>query len=1138
MDAILKAALERSGEERDSYIADACGGSPELEIEIRKLLLAGLENDDFLQPGGDTNAPVWQELLMDLAGADAGGDELGAESKLVGRYRIIRQVGRGGMGEVFIAYRNDDDSEQRVALKLLRPSAGDHELRQRFERERQILATLDHPAIARHLDGGVTEEGRPYIVMEHVQGLPIDEHCDRQRLSLEQRLRLFIDVARAVQHAHRCMVVHRDLKPSNILVAADQQVKLLDFGIAKLIDEGPGQVQQPLTRIGSTVMTPEYASPEQVRGTLVTTASDVYQLGIVLYELLVGCRPYRVSGRTAAEIEQIVCGRQPAAPSTVVRQAGSTAAESGSYSLEEVSRARATRPERLRTRLRGDLDTIVLKALRKEPERRYLSAGELVRDIERHLEGRPISARRDSLPYRLVKFVRRHPIGLAATSVILVLVAAMAGLFIRQQVREHERTRREAAQAEQVATFLSGLFDVAQPGSGTGETISAKDLLDSGTERVSKDLVQQPLLQATLRELLGDMYRRLGMFEQATTLLEQALAARRTEIGDDHPDLAAGLAALGRLYKDVGRYEEAEELYQEALQVQRSILGEDSLESAHSLAHLAELYVAVGEPDKAEPLFRESLQLFERRLGPDDPEVAKALAGLSSLFWSQARYDEAEPLLLRALSIHEAATSPDARELAIVLSDLGQLYARTGRYDQAEELLRRGHGVLEQAYGAAHPDTAMSLKAIGRLLADQDRLTEAESLFREALATLRQVYAGDHPDIGDCLNDLALLAWSRGDDAEAEQLLIEALAIGERILGKDHPDVAAGLNSLGALYWSQGRLQEAEQVYTRALAIFESTLGEDHPHVAVSLVNLASVLAALGEHDRAEPLCERAVQVGEQALGADHPDVAESRRVLAGFYAECGSFAEAETLLEQSLAALEQAFGPTHTSVAATAADLCSVAARQGRFDDALALCRRALMISEQVHDGEHMDLALDTAHLARLHLLRGKPEHAEPLLRRALSISEHLLDPDSPDLVPILNDLAEVLIEQQQLQEAEQLLNRALEITPEVEPGMTPARQLDHAQTLLILGELRAASGQRQAATRYWQQVLETDGARVTDRCDLRRLRIHAQALLLLGRAEEARPMVEALQATGAAYPRLERLLEAAGATGMATKG
>jgi serine/threonine-protein kinase len=1129
IDAILSAALERSGEERERYLEQACGGSSELELEVRKLLLAGLENDEFLQPGGEPTMPVWQELLMELAGPGTDEENLDTEltgpyAEMVGPYRIIRQIGRGGMGEVFLARRDDDETGQTVALKLLRPGANGHDIRQRFELERQILATLDHPAIARHIDGGVTDDGRPYIVMEQVQGLPIDAHCDRQQMSLEQRLRLFIDVARAVQHAHRCMVVHRDLKPSNILVTSDQQVKLLDFGIAKLLDDGPGGAQQPLTRFGATVMTPEYASPEQVRGELVTTASDIYQLGIVLYELLTGRRPYRVSGRTAAEIEQIVCGRAPAAPSTVVRQARPEAPASGAYSPEEVSRARATRPERLRARLRGDLDTIVLKALRKEPERRYQSAGELVLDVERHLEGRPISARRDSLPYRLYKFVRRHPIGLASASVILMLVTVMAGFFIHQQVKEHERTRQEAARAEQVAAFLRGLFDVAQPGSGTGETISAKQLLDSGTERVATDLDQQPLLQATLRELLGDMYRRLGMFEQATVLLEQALAAWRAEVGVDHPDLAASLAALGRLYKDLGRYQEAEELYQEALQVQRTLLGEDSLESARSLAHLAELYVAVGEPDKAEPMFRDSLQVLERRLGKHDPEVAQGLAGLSSLYWSQARYDEAEPLLLRALAIHENAANSDARELAIVLSDLGQLYARTGRHDQAEELLRRGHAVLEQAYGAAHPDTAMSLKAIGRLLADQDRLAEAEPLFRKALATLRQTYAGDHPDIGDCLNDLALLYWSRGDDAEAEQLLIEALAMGERTLGNTHPDVAAGLNSLGALYWSQGRLAEAEQVYARALAIFENALGEAHPHVAVSLVNLASLLIASGEHARAEPLCERAVQVSEQALGADHPDVAESRRVLAGLYTECGKFAEAEALLEQSLAALEQAFGPTHTSVAATLASLCTVAEQQGRYDDALLFCRRALSISEQVYGGAHLDMALDTAHLAWVHALRGEPERAEPLLRQALELSERLLDATSPDLVPILNDLAEILVEQEQLVEAEELLSRAINITPEAEPSMTLARRLDRAQTLLILGELRAANGQRQEASRCWRQALEI-GASEDEGCTLRSRRLHARALLHLGRVEEARPLVEALLATGASPAKLQRL-------------
>jgi serine/threonine-protein kinase len=1121
VDELLAEMLALSVSEQDSFLEQACGDDLDLAQDVRRAMQAGTADDEFLQPRGGLEAPLWSQLLTDLSAEQAarGGDQ-------VGPYRIIREIGRGGMGIVYLAQLIDRPGEPPVALKVLSGSHDDSVMH-RFELERHILATLDHPGIARHIEGGVTAAGNPYFAMEYVDGQPIDKLCDDKRLGIEDRLRLFIDVARAVQHAHRSMVVHRDLKPSNILVTQGNQIKLLDFGIAKLLDHGAGVAPVPLTRTGLLVLTPEYASPEQIRGRPITTASDVYQLGVVLFELLTGQRPYRISGHTSAEIERVICEQDIVPPSMAVsrRSEAGEPTDSGSRSLAEVSAARSIRPERLAAKLKGELDTIVMKALHKEPERRYLSADELSRDIERFLHGRPISARKDSVVYQAWKFVRRHPLGIGACLMIFVLAAALIGFSIERQLSAHRRALREAQESAQVATFLEGLFDVAEPGLGVaaGESISAKELLDRGTARVARDLDLQPQLQATLQTLLGDMYRKLGSYEQAEPLLEQALATRTQVLGDSHPEVAASLHALGRLHTDTGSFDRAESLFKQALAGQRAALG-DGAEVAQTLVSMAGLYVAEGKLEEAEPLYRQALQILEEKPGGSDQEIARGLTGLSSLYWSQGRYDEAEPLLLRALQIHESAATRNSREMAIVLSDLGQLYARKSQFDKGERLLRDGHATLEEVLGDDHPSTAMSLMALARLLAEQNRYDEAERLLRQALTTLQNAYDNNHPVVGECLNELALLSWSRGSFDEAEIFLRQALAIGERTLGPGHPDIAAGSNSLGALYVSQGRFADAEEVFRRALEILEESLAPDHPFAAVVRVNLADVLGAQGEHAEAIGLCRRAVLINDQALGAEHPDAAHSRRVLANLYAECGRYTEAEELLQQALSVQEQALGPAHTSVASVLSGLCAVHKSLGRYDQALQSCERALEIDQEILGGEHVDVADDMIRLATVYSLQGRHDRAEPMLRQALTAMEQALGPQSLDLIPLLNQLAVVCAEQSRPAQAGELLQRALSLVPAGRAGVAPDQLFNVADTYLILGQLEASRGDSHRARQHWQEALTITEANLQDACVVWWRRCHALALLYLERTDEAAPLVESLVATGYRNPALER--------------
>jgi len=734
---------------------------------------------------------------------------------------------------------------------------------------------------------------------------------------LMQRLRLFIDTARAVTHAHRAMVVHRDIKPSNILVTDDHQVKLLDFGIARILDQSPGVTPGGLTRTGLRVLTPEYASPEQMRSELVTTASDVYQLGLVLYELLTGRHPYRLEGRTVAELERVIC-EQPIIPPSdaVVRAAGSSeSSDDRRAAVESAAHARRSRPDRLCRRLKGDLDTIVKMALRKEPERRYLSVEQLTRDIEHHLEGRPISARKDTVMYRMGKLVRRHPWRLATGASILALVVALAGMTLERQSSANLRMRIEAERSEQVAGFLQGLFDIDQTTPASGETVTARELLDRGANTLDEDLDNQPQLQATLQALLGEMYRKLGQFEQAQRLLDQSLETNRAIHSPEHPAVLASLVGRARLLADLGRFDEAEASYLSALDGYLGSTGDVSRDAALCRFHLADLYVLMGRYEEAEPLFSNALDGLSTAPDARDAELAAAITGLSSLYWSQGRYEEAEPLLIRASAIYEALPRHSTRELAGVLGSLGQIAGRRGDFESAEPLLGRSHDILEDQLGPDHPDVAMALVSIARLYSEQGRFDDAEPLYLTALQTLEEAYPEDHPDVGECLNDLALLYWDHGDLDRAELLMERALAIGIQTLGADHPDVGAATNSLGALYARQGKPEEAERSYRQSLMIMNTSLGSDHPYVAAVRVNLAGVLRELGRQDEAVPLCEEAVEINRRALGEDHVDVARSRSMLAALYIDCGRYEQAASLLDQALPVLEATFGPTHSTI-------------------------------------------------------------------------------------------------------------------------------------------------------------------------------------------------------------------------------
>ncbi|HEX2250310.1 MAG TPA: protein kinase [Gemmatimonadales bacterium] len=629
VESLLDAALDLEPDRRAAFLNAACDSDPALRAEVERLLRS-CERAEGLLP-----KPAAEACASLLASFTA--DEVPTESR-IGPYRIVREAGRGGMGTVYVAERADDQYRKRVALKLVRRGLDDTHLVRRFLEERQILASLDHPHIAQLLDGGVMPGGLPWYAMEYVDGLPMDRYCDEHRLSVERRLRLFLDVCEAVQYAHRNLVVHRDLKPSNILVTADGEVKLLDFGIAKLLaqSDAPGEA---LTRTGFRAMTPEYASPEQVRGDAISTASDVYSLGIVLYELLTGQRPYRLGGRAPHEIERAILGEQPERPSTVAGRGGA-----------DTAMLRGMTPDRLCRRLRGDLDTIVLTAMRKEPDRRYATAEQLAADIRRHLDGLPVAARRDTWRYRAGKFVGRHPAGVASAAAFALLLSGASVVTMVQSAR----TAHERDKAEQISTFLVDLLRAPDPYRGRGGAITVRELLDSAVARIDRELIGQPELRAELLSVMGRSYWGLGLPSRSRAILESAITLRQRTRGDAF-ELLQDQATAGRIAFEESDYAAAESLGRASLATGRRLFGERHPSLTPALLNLTFTLRNLGRDSEADSLLLEAVAI--QRTQPRDSigSLATTLAAFASSRWARADWVGADTLYREALALRREA---------------------------------------------------------------------------------------------------------------------------------------------------------------------------------------------------------------------------------------------------------------------------------------------------------------------------------------------------------------------------------------------------------------------------------------------------------------------------------------------------
>ena len=855
---IFQEVADLARPERDVHVAAACGGDAALLRKVADLLAADSGTDSLL----DRSAASRFASLLD--------DREAPLDRWVGRemgpYRLVRELGHGGMGAVFLGERCDGLFEQRVAIKVARLGlAGDEAIRL-FLAERRILAGLEHPRIARLLDGGVTPDGLPFFAMEYVEGVPIGDYCDAKGLSLTERIELFLGVCAAVDHAHRRLVVHRDLKPSNILVTASGEIKLLDFGIAKLLDgddEGTHTLERRLT--------PAYAAPEQIRGERVTTATDVWALGVVLYELLVGRRPSCARG-AQEEVALALAGEEAVRPSTAVSPGGP----------DGPSRRRRRRA------LRGDLDTILLTALRNDPDRRYPSAAALAEDLRRHLALLPIRARPDSFRYRAGKFAARHRWTLAvAATLLLALVGAFAAALGQARAKA-----REARASQEVTSFLVRLFEGSDPTLARDASLTAQELLDEGVDRLRSDLAAEPEVRAQLLHAMVASYAGLGLYGRALPLAQEALQLRRQTFPAKSPEVAESMDQLGELFRLEADFPRAEPLLHDALAARRASLDPDDPAVIQSLGHLGRLLEDEGQFARAEGPYREALAASERRFGAGSPETAGLLDDFATNQSDLGRETKAIEFLRRALEIRERTLGPEALSVAAPLHNLGLHLERAGEYRDAAAALERALAIRRKALGPKHPLVGATQIELAGVYVDQGRHDEAEKTAEGALEALRRALPDDHPKVGEALNMLGIIRASRRDFVGAVPVFRELLGRYRRVSGRGHPDTLSVENNLAITLLHAGQAAEAETLEREVLAELREDNGQ--PTGALARENLATTLEREGRPREALELARQALELQRRREGESSGNVALAIREVAIAEEMCGEAGLAE----------------------------------------------------------------------------------------------------------------------------------------------------------------------------------------------------------------------------------------------------
>ncbi len=921
---VFDEAVELPEAERAGFVSKECAGDPDLATWVLTMLEAESRAADFL----DGSVDAFSALILD---EDPDGTEEGLPPGTeIPPYRVVREIGRGGMGRVYLAERADGQFEQRVALKLVQHALGARAIQERFLQERQILAGLQHPNIARLIDGGMTPDGRPFFAMEYIEGRTITRYVEEEGSGQADRIRLMLDVCHAVAYAQQRLVVHRDLKPGNILVSNEGQVKLLDFGIAKLLVTTDNEA---MTLPGSRPLTPEYAAPEQVSGGGITTATDVYALGCILFEVLTGAR-------LKAD------GREP--------------------------RATPGLPQ--------DLANIVAMATQEEAERRYPTAAAMGMDLTRYLDGHPVAARAPSLAYRTAKFVRRNAMGVSALAAVLVLLVG----GILTTTWQARRAERQAVRAEQVTRFLVGLFREADPDQAQGEDATASVLLDRGITRVESELPDEPELRADMYRILGEIQTKRGAYQSAEQMYRHAHSLNRATRGDRHPRTITCLLDIGNALYYQSRYAEAESVF--TLAGTGASLGPET--HARALGNLASAKNQLGKFEEAESLYIRTIEIDTKLHGRNHLEVATDLSNYARFLDEASRYAEAESLYQEVLTIRRTHLAEPHTDLALAYHNLAFTQENLGEEAEAERNMRTAVEMRRLLYGGDHPRLAASLRTLASMIRSHGNLEASEAIFREALAMSRATLGEVHHDVALCFNELGVVAFMQGDLRQAREQFGRALDIFKQLLPEDHPTVLVIQGSLGRVAFETGDLDQAERVYTEFLATTRRKHGEAHPRTADALIAMAMIHGERERWQQSLDLCLQALEVYRGVHEGPHRDVAMSETYVARALGELGEVAQAEGLLREALAFYEAEVTPDHPRRVDAEVRLGRVLLQAGRPGEALPLLERAEPIRFEAYgdrDGRTAEvMGLRGSALRRL----GRADEARFVLDEAIRIS------------------------------------------------------------------------------------------------------------------------------------------------------
>ena len=849
--------------ERVPYVSAECADDPTLAAEVLAMLEEDARADSLL----DRDVSHVAKAMLDAAVVPV----LPLDN--FGPYRISSVLGEGGMGVVYLAERSDLGS--RAAIKILRDAWLSPSRRERFAAEQRTLAQLNHPSIARLYDADTLPDGTPWFVMEYVEGVPLTAYCDTHASTIANRLRLFREVCEAVQHAHRHAIIHRDLKPSNILVTSEGEVKLLDFGIAKQL-EG---MEADLTRTGLRAMTPAYAAPEQVAAGRLGIHTDVYSLGVVLYELLAGQLPFDFADTSPNEMERIILEDEPERPSSKARR--TPALPVGSSRRQFASKTQW-----------ADLDVLCLTAMHKDPARRYASVEALIRDVDHYLAGQPLEARPDALRYRAGKFVRRNWRAVSMAAVTVAMIIGLTVFYTQRLANARNVALAETARTLRIQRFMLDLFQGNEDEAvGPADSLRVLTVVDRGVQQ-ARSLGQEPAVQAELFETLGSLYRTLGKFGPADSLLRTSLTQRRELYGSSHPAVAASLISLG------------------------------------------ELRIAQAEYDSAEALIRSGLDIAKRTLAPRDPAIGKATKALGQVLYEKGDYDKAVPVLDEAIRLQTRGDTASPG-LASAITDLANTYFYLGKFALADTLNQRALAMDRELYGSRHAYVADVLINLGAIRFEWAKYPEAEAYYREALDINRAWYGPDHPETASSLTALGRCLASEQKLTEADTVLRQALEALERTYGPVHPRVASALNEYSRVKQSEGKLDEAEAGFRRMADIYRTIYHDKHYVISIALSNIAGVLQERKRYAEAEALFREAVKRYDGLLAPDHQLVGIARARLGRAIRLQGRWAEAERESLAGYTILMKQSTPSVTWVQRARMDLAIEYDSLGRSQDA-----------------------------------------------------------------------------------------------------------------------------------------------------------------------------------------------------------